>query len=86
MDNNINSPFIDGELKERILDLKNLKKNKDPEQLSSRLEQEQKEAMELYNEIAEIFIKRKTELTMSYVVLAAMADAMFTYITIGRDE
>ena len=48
-------------------------------------EEEIKEVMELYKEIAEVFIRHKTKINTSFIVLSAMADAIFTWIAQGND-
>jgi uncharacterized protein YejL (UPF0352 family) len=49
--------------------------------------EETEEAMKLYKEISEVFIKNKTSVKLSYMVLGAMLDMLYTYIVSqGEDE
>lgn len=86
------NPFYDGKLKETMIEFnksiiktKMLQDEEKFENLPKALEQEANEVMKLYVEIADIFIKNQTPLHTSYMVLAAMADAVFTYMTVGKD-
>ena len=81
----IENPFLDGKVQEKTLQLNKTPEGETPDQMQERMNKEQDEAMKLYNEIAEIFIKNNTPLEMSYIVLASMADALFTYIVMGNE-
>lgn len=42
-----------------------------------------REAMALQEEIANVFIKNRTDMATSYLVLAAMADSVYAYLLLG---
>lgn len=77
MSNEVQRPFVDNELVEKKFNIEI------PKQLNN--DAEMIEAMELYREISDIFIRRKTKLSTSYVVLSALADSVFTWITQGNE-
>lgn len=78
-------PFNESNMKERKLDL-NLSKVVDSDNTLDEIsEKERNEAMKLYEEIAEIFMKHDTSLETSYMVLAAMADSIYNYAVFGDE-
>lgn len=80
----VNNPFFDGKVREKILDLN--QENEAQGKKKGQADFDMEEAMQLYAEIADVFIKHNTRLDVSYMVLAAMADAVFTYHILGSDE